>query len=315
MLALVITLLTALYLVGPDFVSRLILGWVVPRRIIQQSRSEEVARAILTSLIPLTGAVLWASLRHAVVWESVKPALKTVFSGLYSEKMFEADPSAFFSAAKAAWFANLSIAWRLYLLLIAYAFLRDIILVNYGAIRNSQSFRTAWSKQVLAFFVLPGVSEWYILLSSFSYKKSTLITVDILTKSGVLYRGTIEKPFLGPDGSLSGILLSNPERYERERYLDDVKAGKNPNKDEYWRKIPSQTFFVFASEISNINLRHYPDPTNAAWIKSIETLLDKKISALWGERTSKPSSESASSPDAPSSKDVSPSPSGEKGPA
>jgi hypothetical protein len=283
MLAITVSLLTAIYLLGPDFFSRLILGFVVPRRLIQQSKSEEIARAVLTALIPLTLAVLWTAWHQTVVWPSLKPELKTVFSGLYSEKAFDKNPDAFFGAAKAVWSANWSIAWRLYAMLITYSILVDVVIVNYGRIRNSKWFDGERRKKALAIFVLPRVSEWHILLTQFSHKKSTRVTADIFTKSDVLYRGRIEKPFLGPDGSLSGLLISGPLRYDRQRYLEDKKAGKNPNKDEYWRGIPSNTFLMLASEISTINLRQYDDPADAEFLSQIEAILNAKLTAVFAE--------------------------------
>jgi hypothetical protein len=281
MLAITVSLLTAIYLLGPGFVSQVILGFVVPRRTIQQGRSEEIARAVLTAAIPLCLAVLWTVWHHAVMWQDIKPDLKTVFSGLYSEKIFEQDPTAFFRAAKSASLANWSLVWRLYALLITYSVAVNIIILNYGAIRNSKWFgKAAWRKQALAIFVLPRVSEWHVLLTTFSHKKSTRITADILTRSDVLYRGTIEKPFLAPDGSLSGLLISDPFRYERQRFLDDKKAGNNPDKDQYWRKIPSNTFLMIAAEISTINLRRY-DPEDAELISRIEQILNEKLTAQW----------------------------------
>src|SRR6266481_1837659 len=281
MLAITISLLTAIYLVGPDFASRLILGFVVPRRIIQQGKSEEIARAILTAIFPLCLAVVWTVRLHVVMWSSIKSDLKVVFAGLYSEKFFDNDQAGFFRSANSVSGANWSVAWRLYALLIVYMVVVDIIIANYGAIRNSKCFAADWRKKVLAIFVLPRVSEWHVLLTDFSHKKSTRIMADILTKSDILYRGMIEKPFLSPDGSLSGLLLSGPFRYDRQRYIEDKKSGKNVDKDQYWRKIPSLTFLILATEISTINLRH--DPVDRDLLNRIQAILKQKLTAAFAE--------------------------------
>jgi hypothetical protein len=284
MLAITVSLLTAIYLLGPDLVSRFILGFVVPRRIIQQSKGEEIGRAVLTAVIPLSLAILWTSWHHGLIWNDIKPDVKTVFSGLYSEKIFENDREGFFRAAKAVWIANWTVAWRLYTLLIAYSILVDFIILNYGRIRNSKWFdKRDWRKQALAIFVLPRVSEWHILLTPFSHKKTTRITADILTKSDVLYRGTIEKPFLAPDGSLSGLLVSDPFRFDRQRYVEDKKTSLNPvDKDQYWRTIPSNTFLMLSTEISTINLRRY-DTTDAELNRRISEILDAKLTVQWAQ--------------------------------
>ena len=131
MLAITVSLLTAIYLLGPDFVSRLILAFVVPRRTIQQSKSEEIARAVLTALIPLVLAVLWTAWHRTVVWQNIKPDLKTVFSGLYSEKLFEKDPARFFRVCKICLVCKLVVAWRLYAMLLLYSIAVDVIIVNF----------------------------------------------------------------------------------------------------------------------------------------------------------------------------------------
>jgi hypothetical protein len=284
MLAITVTLLTALYLLGPDFVSRFILGFVVPRRVLQQNKSEEIARAVITALIPLTVAVLWTSWQHAIVWHNIKPDLKTVFTGLYSEQAFRGNEGGFFAASKSVWFANLAIAWRLYAILIVYSIGVDLIILNYGAIRNSKwCSKAPWIRGLLATFILPRVSEWHVLLTKFSHRKSTRITADIFTKSNILYRGRIARPFLEPDGSLSGLLLSSPQRYDRQAFVEDKKAGKKPNKDDYWRDMPSNTFLMLASEISTINLRQYDDFVDPDLLRRMEGILQAKLTAAFAD--------------------------------
>jgi hypothetical protein len=288
MLAITVSLLTAIYLLGPDLVSRFILGFVVPRRIIQQSKGEEIARAVLTAAIPLSLAIMWTVWHHAVTWQDIKPDFKTVFSGLYSEKLFDCDPEGFFKAARSVSRANWSVTWRLYSLLIVYSIVVDFVILNYGAIRNSKWFdKRDWRKKVLAIFILPRVSEWHVLLTSFSHQKSTRITADILTKSDVLYRGTIEKPFLDPGGSLSGLLISDPFRYDRQRYVDDKKTGNAADKDVYWRKIPSNTFLMLAAEIATINLRRY-DTEDVELNRRIQQILNEKLTVQWSPSPDNP---------------------------
>src|SRR5207248_4559891 len=96
MLALVVTLLTAIYLLGPDLLSRFILGFVVPRRKIQQTPSEEIARAILTAAFPLLIACVGIITRHVVDWAAVKPQLQIFFADIISDKLFEQSPEQFF---------------------------------------------------------------------------------------------------------------------------------------------------------------------------------------------------------------------------
>src|ERR1700732_2771719 len=99
MIALVASLLIAVYALGPDLVARWMLGFVVPRKNLTQSKSEEITRGILWSLLPLTLAWL---LRHSgplSLNQSSKVDLQTFFSGLYSESYFKDHQDKFFSSA------------------------------------------------------------------------------------------------------------------------------------------------------------------------------------------------------------------------
>src|ERR1700674_4616809 len=95
--------------------------------------------------------------------------------------------------------------------------------------------------KIFAAFVLPRISSWHILLRSVSHPKSVDIRVDVMTKRDILYRGTVKELMLTPDGALSGLLITKPFRYQREKFIDDLKKysegppkieGK-PNTDNY----------------------------------------------------------------------------------
>jgi hypothetical protein len=140
----------------------------------------------------------------------------------------------------------------------------------YGEIRNSQwmAKHPRW-RSVLAIFVLPRISVWHILLKSVSHKRSVDIRVDVITRRDVLYRGTIQDLLLTPDGALSGLLLTTPLRYQREKYLDDLKKYSEqqtdqqptpmskPNSEKYWKAIPGHAFLIMSDNIETINLRTY----------------------------------------------------------
>lgn len=270
MLALTLTLITAVYIFGPELLSRYILGWVVPRRAIQQTSSEEISRAILTAAVPLCLAVSWVTLRHVVAWDAITTDVHTYTAGIVSQKFFDEHTAQFFSAAKTVLTVFWAVAWRLYALLIIYAVIIDIVIYYYGEIRNSQwmAKHPRW-RSVLAIFVLPRISVWHTLLKSVSHKKSVDIRVDIITSRDALYRGTIEDLLLTKDGELSGLLLTTPLRYQREKYLDDLKkyserltdqlpiTQSKPHSDNYWKPIPGHAFLIRSDHIETINLRSY----------------------------------------------------------
>ena len=278
MLALTLSLITAVFLLGPDLISRYILGFVAPKRTIDQSKSEEIMRAILTALFPLAVAVLWIQLRHVVDWNGNRSDLQNFFSGIYSEKFFEDSPPRFFGAAGTFCWISWAFAWRLYAVLIVYAVGIDVLIWKYGNIRHSWPFaKSASARNLLATFILPRISEWHVILKSFSHKKSADIRADVLTKGNVLYRGRIERLLLERDGSLAGLYLLQTYRYRREHYLDDVKAGKNPNPEQYWKIVPSHGFLVMASDISTINLRQYDPPADPELARRLQEILKKPI--------------------------------------
>ena len=65
--------------------------------------------------------------------------------------------------------------------------------------------------------------------------------------------------------------------------MEHKKAGKNPNKDDYWRNIPSNTFLMLASEISTINLRQYEDVVDAEFLRRVEEILQSKLTAAFAD--------------------------------
>ena len=265
MLALTLTLITAVYILGPELISRYILGFVVPRRTIQQTSSEEISRAIVTATVPFVLAVAWVTLRHVVVWGDVKSNTQIYLAAILSEKFFDEHTSQFFQSAKTVAQIFGAVAWRLYLLLMVYAVFVNILIVNYGELRNSKwmSRHPGW-RGILAAFVLPRISPWHILLRSVSDRKSVDIRVDVMTKRDILYRGTVQELMLAPDGALSGLLLTKPFRYQREKFLEDLKryspgskTETKPHTDNYWKEIPGHAFLIMSDDIETINLRSY----------------------------------------------------------
>jgi hypothetical protein len=95
-IALVATFLVAVYVLGPDLVARWVLGFVVPRKNVVQTKSEEVTRGALWSIIPLW---LGWSLRHVGPLSLVpnsKFDLQVFYSGLFSESFFLKNQQEFF---------------------------------------------------------------------------------------------------------------------------------------------------------------------------------------------------------------------------
>jgi hypothetical protein len=296
MLAITLTLITAVYVLGPELISRYILGFVVPRRTIQQTSSEEISRAILTAAVPFCLAVVWVTARHVVVWGDVKSDIHTFLAAILSQKYFDEHIPQFFQSAKTILRIIWSLALRLYALLVVYAIIIDILIYYYGELRNSKwmSKHPLWRK-IFAAFVLPRISSWHILLRSVSHPKSVDIRVDVLTKRDILYRGIIEDLVLASDGALSGLLITNPVRYQREKFFDDLKrysqgpkTEAKPNTDNYWKKIPGHAFLIMSDDIETINLRSY-ERGDQELLNRLKQILNRTLSA---ERSSKTTAKS-----------------------
>jgi hypothetical protein len=286
MLALTLTLITAVYILGPDLISRYILGFVVPRRSIQQTSSEEISRAIITAAIPFGLAVAWVTLRHVVVWTDVKSDVQTYLAAILSQKFLDDHTPQFFQSTKTVLRIFGAVAWRLYVLLIVYAITVNILIINYGELRNSKWMgKHSTLRKIFAAFVLPRISSWHILLKSVSHRKSVDIRVDVMTKRDILYRGTVEELMLAPDGALSGLLITKPFRYQREKFLDDFKkysqgskTEAEPHTDNYWKKIPGHAFLIMSDDIETINLRSY-ERSDQELLNRLGQILKRPLSA------------------------------------
>ena len=109
-------------------------------------------------------------------------------------------------------------------------------------------------------FILPNISEWHLLLTNFNWphKEDIDVSIDILQSDGLLYQGRVADYFIDSQGKLTGILLENVSRFDRDAYND---ARKSPATEQpissaaFWRVIPGSRFYIAQSSISNLNVR------------------------------------------------------------
>ncbi len=259
MLALLLSTLIAIYLLGPDLVSRSILSFQVPRRNIVQSRGEEIVRAILIAVVPLAVALAWALFSGTFRHEGSLSDLQTVFSGLYSDRYFEASQPAFFSSLRAFAWMNFSLLWRLYLLVVAIGLVFNLLIKNYNRVWNRYRKGSLEGPVdfILTYIVLPRISEWHVLLSGMRLPPGPFILVaDILTKSNALYQGRIQDKMLNADGSLHTITLASPRRFLRDEFRTQADRDPDTDSTDYWKSIPGNLFVLMGSDIVNLNLKY-----------------------------------------------------------
>jgi hypothetical protein len=275
MLALLVSFLVAVYVFGPDLISRWVLGFVVPRKNLVQSRGEEVTRAILWAAIPLAAAVWWASWTGALAHHGTVTDVETVFSGLESDAFFRDHRGEFFLSLRAFFIMNLCLLWRLYALVISFAIVFNLLILRYNRIWGW--FKSRWIRSLLSTIVLPRVSEWHVLLSGMLLPPGRfMLTADVLTKANALYQGRVQDKMLNADGSLHSITLANPRRFLREEF-QEARHAKQEHEDEahgdeahgnrgrddqgikssdYWISVPGNLFIMMGSDIANLNLKY-----------------------------------------------------------
>jgi hypothetical protein len=295
-IALVCTLLIAVYVLGPDLIARWILGFVVPRKTLTQSKGEEITRGLLWSLIPLSLAWLSRHTGPVSVSPSSKFDVETFFSGLYSDSLFREHTKDFFSSASGFIRFNACILLRMYSLVVIAAITFNLLIKRYGRLRYWMSTRPWASKlrPVLATIILPHISEWHIILSPILLPSQEMnIEVDVLTKTGTLYQGALSNKMLGTDGSLQNLTLSNPRRFRRDQFLEARKSSPDARPEDYWKVIPGNLFVIMAADITTLNVRHSPSSVRRYGqefneIAEAIRVIQGKVQAIQAERASGP---------------------------
>jgi len=107
------------------------------------------------------------------------------------------------------------------------------------------------------------VPLWLIRSFNWPKREAVDVSVDILQNDGILYQGRVADYFIDPTGKLTGILLENVNRFDREAYHDAQKASttqpsipdQHISSASFWRAIPGSRFYIGQSSILNLNVR------------------------------------------------------------
>lgn len=268
MIALAVSALITAYLLVPYALFRFILGRFVPLRVFQERKTEDITRAIVT-LAVVYGAALWA----VWCWPGCKAHpfsfpdtaslrttdYQTVASGLYSEAIFKEYRSEFWDALDRTLERQGRFLCWYYVFVLSLALASGLGIKNYGKLRRNKLFTG-----VADFYLLPHISQWYVVLTPFAFAdKRTTVKADILMTDNTLYRGDIAEHFIDKEGTLSGLFLATPQRFDRRAYLREQDAwGSTRSAASFWREIPSAKLsaklYVFADKIVNLNLNYQP---------------------------------------------------------
>jgi hypothetical protein len=295
-LAVLFSLLLTLYLIIPEAIFRTIFGWYVPPRNFIISTAETAYRALIVAILPL--ALAWTLSWYAPIVkcfpfpvrngtaQSRRSDYKLIASALYSEDEYKSSKKEFWPAfSRCARRQARLISW--YILLIGLeAWLAGWLAANYARFRSLSLYNWLADK-----FLFSYISPWHPLLTPYMFVgKDTAVQADILCTNGMLYQGIVSQHFARDDGSLSGIFLTEPRRYNRELYIKDREAfekeneGKKPDKNSYWQAIPSENLYFFADKIFNMNLNFKPPAGRIADREAIRKLLIKVIGQSFSTR-------------------------------
>lgn len=293
MLAVLFSLLLTLYLIIPEAVFRTIFGWYVPPRNFVLSSAETAYRALVVALLPL--AFAWVGTWYLPVMqtfpfsvksntaESRRADYRAVTSALYSEEEYRNSKKEFWPAfTRCSRRQGRLIAW--YMLFIGLeAWAAGRLAADYAKYRIFLFYNWLADK-----FLFSYISEWHPLLTPYMFvDKDTTVQADILCTNGILYQGTVTQHFV-KDGTLTGIFLTKPKRYNRDLYVKDREAlekeGKKPDKDAYWQKIPSENLYFFADKIFNMNLTYKPPIGKVADEEAVRKLVIEIIGSSQSTR-------------------------------
>jgi hypothetical protein len=249
-LALIISYALVAYLFVPTTFFRLRPGSILKK--FQRTRVEELTFAVEVSIIPwlVTLILAWTATRVGWITFASWANYREVFSAAYSEDLFRSTQPAF-------WDSLHTLYWdQIYLLVPAYAI---AYLEGWGfeyLIKNYWWWR---ENEMLSRRLLGNVSEWYMLLSTIQFapdEGERHVAVDLLTIEDHLYQGNVGNYFLNPNGELSGLLVTDPRRFDRQAYLEAKKENQQITAEEFWRNVPGANMYVPADKVVNINVRY-----------------------------------------------------------
>jgi hypothetical protein len=291
-IALAASIILALYAIIPGLLSRFIYRLFIPLRVLAVGKTEEATRAVATAIVPFALALL-------VVWyipglnqipvQATHPELKAqdyrlVASCLYSESIFTQNTATFWQALdRTVPRQSLFLFWY-YLLNALTALGLGYLSASYGKLGPNKYYRWFANK-----FLFPRISEWHPLFTSFVFAdKQTVVRADILTTTDNLYRGKISEHFTDAAGKLTGLILTEANRYDRRAYLRDSETNQAVNTEDYWREIPGAKMYMVADKIVNLNLNYESDePHESALLNFLRERLKRAVSIEFASRRNK----------------------------
>ena len=298
MIALVTTYFLVFYILVPGVLFRFLTSWFVPLKLFERTRTQEATFAVAVALLPFAIALfgVWnlPVMRHlpfpiaegsAAERTQDYQRVTTILTASDASKLLLSNPPGNPAAAPSSIQLN-DANWRSLSRVIRrqarfltwyFAFIAlegvcfGLLARRYGdwrdrARRHARRYRLPlW---LIRTFILPNISEWHLLLTSFNWprREDVDVSIDILQNDGILYQGRVADYFIDPAGKLTGILLENVSRFDREAYHEaqnassptskaDPKAAQHISSAAFWKPIPGSRFYIGQNSILNLNVR------------------------------------------------------------
>jgi hypothetical protein len=315
MIALVTTYFLIFYILVPGVLFRFLTSWFVPLKLFERTRTQEATFAVAVALLPFAIALfgVWnlPVMRHlpfpiaegtAAERTQDYQRVTSILTASDASRLLINTPSAAPSSIQlndANWRSLNQVIRRQarfltwYFVLIALeGICFGLLAMRYGDWRDQAQNRAQQQAQhgaqhgakryrirlwLIRTFILPNISEWHLLLTSFNWprREDVDVSIDILQNDGILYQGRVADYFLDPSGKLTGILLEHVSRFDREAYHEAQKstAQQQPiSSAAFWRSIPGSRFYIGQSSILNLNVRFVA--RDQTLISLAETILD-----------------------------------------
>ncbi|MCU1310321.1 MAG: hypothetical protein JWO20_1446 [Candidatus Angelobacter sp.] len=272
MLALATSLIVALYLIAPELLFRLAFSKFLPLKSIIRTKAEELGRALFTIAIPFIIAVFLV--HHVPLVKDWPLSLedsrnqklsdyKIFAAAIISDKALEGTKEQFLEAVPRIASRQGRFLFWFYLCTMLEGVVMGLATANYGRLKHSPYGLGRADIWVIEQFMLPKISEWQVLLTTFTLPShQDQVHADILMSDDTLYSGRVFQHYLDLGGQLTGLIIVEPKRFDRRQYLidkdacHDIEARKKINPKEYWRNIPSAKLYLFADKIVNLNLNY-----------------------------------------------------------
>lgn len=293
MIALVTTLFLVCYILIPGILFRFASSLRVRLKLFQRTRTQEATFSVAVALLPFAFALYgtWRLpiMRHepfSIADESVARwlhdyrSVTTVIVASDASRFLSTAPQAVPSqASEDTWHSFADVLHRQLRFLFWYFFatacegwLFGYLASKYGdwQLNRDRPDEKQRARRLRAFYnwiaskiILPNISEWHMLLTNFNWPKRDrfFVSVDILQSNEHLYQGRVADYFIDSDGKLTGVLLKNVSRFDRQAYVDARTHNATPEavpREDYWRNIPSNHFYIGYASIVNLNVRFAP---------------------------------------------------------